>query len=318
MHIKKDEPLWVEKFRPQTVAETILCKAVKEKLQGYAANGLIPNVIFAGGPGVGKTTAARAIFSEIKADFYFINGSMRGTIDTLRTDIADFASSVSLSGGRKYVLLDEADYLNPNSTQPALRGFIEEFSKNCGFILTCNYPTRIIEPLHSRCPLIDFYIPAEEREEMAYLFFQRAQEILDHEKVKAEPEVLASVITKFFPDWRKVLNILQNSVKDGTISSESLQSASDEEIRKVFQFIKDKNFTKIREWAAQHGTDHPKDLFRTMYDLSPELLTPTGQATLALTANKYEYNAAFVANQEINLVAAMVELMMGFEKDDYR
>lgn len=314
MDTMNDEPLWVEKYRPQKVVDTILPVELKSKLQGYVDDGFIPNLILSGGPGVGKTTAAKAMFEEMNADYYFINGSMNGNIDTLRTDIADFASSVSFTGRRKYVLLDEADYLNPNSTQPALRGFIEQSSKNCGFILTCNYAARIIEPIHSRCGAsLEFAIPPEEKEVLAYEFFTRVQQILKLEKVIAQPEVVAAIITKHFPDWRKVLNVLQNNVKDGKLGNGALSSISDDEIRKLYSFLKGTNFSRVREWAAQYGSDHPKDLFRTMYEMSDEFLTPTGQAYMAEILNRHEYNAAFVANQEINLVAAMVEIMKDVE-----
>lgn len=307
--VRDDEPLWCEKYRPQKVRDTILPKTLKEKLQGYVDDGLVPNITMNGGPGVGKTTAARSMFTELKADYYFINSSMNGNIDTLRTDISDFASSVSFTGRRKYVLLDEADYLNPNSTQPALRGVIEEFSRNCGFLLTANYAARLIEPLRSRCPPIDFSIPVNERETLAEEFFVRVQEILGLEGIQFQPEVVAEIITQYFPDWRKVLNVLQNSVRDRKIGTGALAVVSDHEIRKLYGYLKKSNFSQVREWAAQHGTDHPKDLFRSLYAMSEEYLTPSGQAQLAVSLNKHEYNAAFVANQEINLVAAMVEIM---------
>lgn len=309
MDIREDEPLWVEKYRPQKISDTILPKEIKQILKGYVKDGMIPNIIFSGGPGVGKTTAAKAMFAEMDADYFFINGSMKGNIDTLRTEVSDFASSVSFTGRRKYVLLDEADYLNPNSTQPALRGFIEEFSKNCGFVLTVNFASRLIEPLHSRCPVLEFVIPMDERQTLAGEFFERVQKILAREKVKSNPAVVAEIITRFFPDWRKVLNVLQNSIKNSTLDTGALITISDEETRKLFGFLKSSNFHKVREWAAQHGTDHPKDLFRVMYGISGDFLSPSGQAQIAVSLNKYEYNAAFVANQEINLVAAMVEIM---------
>lgn len=313
MDIKKDEPLWVEKYRPQKIADAILPKAIKSTLQGYAKEGLVPNSIFNGGPGVGKTTAAHALFTEMKADYYFINGSLNGGIDTLRTDIADFASSVSFTGRRKYVVLDEADYLNPSSTQPALRGVIEEFSKNCGFVLTSNFATRLIPPIHSRCPVLEFAIPIKEREALANQFMLRVRHILKLEGVTASDEVLAEIILKFFPDWRKILNVLQNSVIDKTIDIEALTSVSDEEIRRLYGLLKGANFPKVREWAAQFGTDHPKDLFRSLYAMAADYLTPSGQAEFIITINTYEYQAAFVANQEINLMAALVKIMTEVE-----
>jgi DNA polymerase III delta prime subunit len=317
MDIREDEPLWVERYRPQKVVDCILPINLKRTLQGYVDAGLIPNLIMSGGPGVGKTTAAKAMFAELDADYYYINGSMKGNIETLRTDVSDFASSVSFTGRRKYVLLDEADYLNANSTQPALRGFMEEFARNCGFILTCNYAARIIEPLHSRCgDTLEFVVPASEKEVMAYEFFTRVQQILKLEKVKAQPEVVAEIITRYFPDWRKVLNVLQNNVTDNKIDAGALVAVSDEEIRKLFGYLRSTNFSKVREWAAQNGSDHPKDLFRSMYGMAGEYLSPTGHAAIAIILNSKEYSAAFVANQEINLVAAMVEIMKECEFKD--
>lgn len=306
--MREDEPLWVEKYRPQTVADTILPAELKATLQGYVEQGFIPNAIFAGGPGLGKTTAALAMCNQLKAEYYFINSSMKGNIDTLRTDLADFASSVSFTGGRKYIILDEADNLNPQSTQPALRGFIEQFSRNCGFILTCNYPARILDAIKSRCPVIDFTIPSEERADLAYEFFTRIKEILKLEQVEFSEEAVAEIIQRHFPDWRKILNIVQHKTRQNKVSA-GLNILSDDEVIKLMGLLKNSEFTKVREWCAEHGTDNPKDLFQTMYNLSTEHLTPMGQAQLALTLNKYEYNAAFVANQEINLVAAMVEIM---------
>lgn len=313
MIIREDEPLWVERYRPQKIADVILPKGLKQTLQGYVDDKLVPNLILSGGPGVGKTTAAKSMFAELGADFYFINSSMKGNIDTLRTDLSDYASAVSFTGKRKYVLLDEADYLNPNSTQPALRGFIEQFSGNCGFVLTCNYPTRLLEAITSRCPVIEFAIPVDERESLAEQFFVRVQEILKLEGVKYQPEVIAEIITQYFPDWRKIINILQNSVKDKKIGTGALATVSDAEVRKLYGFLKAANFDKVRGWCAQYGTDHPKDLFRSMYGMSGEYLEPAGQAQLTITLNRHEYNAAFVANQEINLVAAMVEIMTDAE-----
>lgn len=307
--IREDEPLWCEKYRPQKIADVILPKELKAILQGYVNDGLVPNLILSGGPGVGKTTAARAMFTEMGVDYYFINSSMNGNIDTLRTDIADFASSVSFSGKRKYVLLDEADYLNPNSTQPALRGVIEEFSRNCGFLLTCNYPIRLLEALRSRCPVVEFSVPVDEREPLAVEFFSRICQILKMEGIKFSEAVVAAIIEQHFPDWRKIINTLQNSVKDRSIGTGALAMISDEDIRKLYGYLKSSNFGKVREWCAQYGSDHPKDLFRSLYGMAADYLELSGQAQLAISINKYEYNAAFVANQEINLVAAMVEIM---------
>jgi DNA polymerase III delta prime subunit len=311
MYVKDDEPLWVEKYRPQRLSDAILPKDIKETLQGFVANDFVPNVILAGGPGVGKTTAARSMLDEMGADYYFINGSMKGNIDTLRTDVSDFASSVSLTGKRKYVLIDEADYLNANSTQPALRGFMEEFSRNCGFILTCNYASKLIEPLHSRCPTIEFSIPPDECQDLAGEFFERMCAILDNEGVTYVQEVVAEIITQHFPDWRKVIGILQKyASKHKTIDTGVLSTISDEEVRKLFTLLKSgSNFSKVREWVAKNSTDHPKDLYRLLYQMSGDFLEPAGIAQLVITLNRYEYHSAFVANQEINLMASLAEIM---------
>ena len=205
-----DQYLWVERYRPKKIADTILPIDLKQTFQAFVDQKNIPNMILSGSAGVGKTTVARAMLEELGCDYIIINGSMNGNIDTLRNDILNFASAVSFSGGRKYVILDEADYLNPNSTQPALRNFMEEFAKNCGFILTCNFKNKIIEPLHSRCPVIDFRITKKEMPKLAAQFFKRAISILDENGVTHDKQVVAAVIEKHFPDWRRVLNELQD------------------------------------------------------------------------------------------------------------
>lgn len=309
LDIREDEPIWVEKYRPRKLKDVILPKQLKQTLQSHIDNGFIPNLTFAGPPGVGKTTAAMAMMEELGFDVYFINSSLKGNIDTLRTDITDFASAVSFSGKRKYIILDEADYLNPNSTQPALRGVIEEFSRNCGFTLTCNYPGRLLEAITSRCPVVRFDIPANEREELAMEFFVRIQAILKAEGVEYDEEVVAQTILANFPDWRKTINLLQQSIKNDKIVAGLNQGLTNDLIPTLYGYLKDSDFKKVREWCAEHSGEHPRDIFRSLYDHGDAFLTPSGMAQLAITLNKYEYNAAFVANQEINLVAAMVEIM---------
>ena len=215
----REDFLWVEKYRPKTVEDTILPVDLKRTFQNFVDQGNIPNLILAGSAGVGKTTIARAMLEQLGCDYIVINGSMNGNIDTLRNEILSFASSMSFSGGRKYVILDEADYLNANSTQPALRNFMEEFSKNCGFILTCNFRNRIIDPLHSRCSVIDFKIGKADMAKLAAQFFKRVITILDSENVKYEQQVVAEVINKHFPDWRRVLNELQRYSATGAIDT---------------------------------------------------------------------------------------------------
>ena len=235
-----DDFLWVEKYRPKDIQSCILPKALQTTLTEFISNGDIPNCILSGGPGVGKTTAAKAMLDELGLTYMFINGSEESGIDVLRTKIKNFASTVSLHGGRKYLILDEADYLNPQSTQPALRGFIEEFHKNCGFILTCNYKNRLIPPLHSRCSVIDFTIPNSEKIKLAEKFFKRAMNILKEEDIKFEPKVVSEVIMKFFPDWRRVLNELQRYSVSGNIDAGILVNISDVNIKELMHSMKNK------------------------------------------------------------------------------
>ena len=239
--------LWVEKYRPNSIDACILPNELKSTFSEIVKDKHIPNLILSGGPGVGKTTVAKAMIEEIGASYMMINGSEESGIDVLRTKIKNFASTVSLEGGRKYIILDEADYLNPQSTQPALRGFIEEFHKNCGFILTCNYKNRLIPPLHSRCSVIDFTIPNSEKIKLAEKFFKRAMNILKEEDIKFEPKVVSEVIMKFFPDWRRVLNELQRYSVSGNIDAGILVNISDVNIKELMHSMKNKEFTNVRK-----------------------------------------------------------------------
>jgi DNA polymerase III delta prime subunit len=311
--IEEDEPLWVEKYRPHNVASVILPKKLKQNLQSYVDAGFIPNLIFSGPPGIGKTTVAKAMLDELGLDYFFINSSLKGNIDTLRTDIVDFASAVSFNGKRKYVVMDEADYLNATSTQPALRGVIEEFSRNCGFIMTCNFPARLLEAITSRCPIVEFMIPSDEMVPLAGEFLQRMDMILHAEKVQFNPQTIANIIERNFPDWRRTINTIQNLVKDGSISDVLPSSVTKSDLDDLWNHLKNSDFKKVRIWCSDYGLKPPKELFRILYDLSDQYLTAKGQAQLVLTLAKYEYNSAFVANQEINLVAAMVEIMVECE-----
>ena len=213
------EFLWVEKYRPKRISDCVLPENLKATFQEFVDKGSIPNLLLAGGPGVGKTTVARAMLEEVNADYIVINGSMNGNIDTLRVEIMQFASTVSFVGGRKYVILDEADYLNPNSTQPALRNFMEEFSNNCGFILTCNFKNRIIEPLHSRCSVVEFNIPKSVKASIGMNFFNRVKDILSQEGIEYDKRVVAEFITRHFPDWRRIINELQRYSATGSIDT---------------------------------------------------------------------------------------------------
>ena len=304
----RDDFLWVEKYRPQTVKETILPTNLKETFQKFVDKKNIPNLILAGGSGCGKTTVARAMLEELDCDYIVINGSLSGNIDTLRNDILQFASSVSLIGGRKYVILDEADYLNPNSTQPALRNFMEEYSRNCGFILTCNFKNRIIQPLHSRCSVIDFKINGN-APQLASKFMKRIKNILDQENIEYDIQVIVEVISKHFPDYRRVLNELQRYGVSGKIDSGILTNMSDENFKTLVGFMKEKKFTEMRRWVGQNLDNEPVLLYRQIYDNANTLMEKGSIPQLVLTISEYQYKSAFVADQEINMVACLTQLM---------
>lgn len=304
------EFLWVEVYRPKSIEETILPSELKNTFSQFVKDGYIPNLLLSGRAGVGKTTVARALLEEIKADYLVINSSMHGNIDTLRTDIMNFASSVSFSGGRKYVILDEADYLNPNSTQPALRNFIETYSKNCGFILTCNFKNRIIEPLHSRMSVIDFVFPKDEKVKLAGLFFKRVQSILDKENVKYDTKAVGGMIVKHFPDCRRILNELQRYSASGSIDVGVLNASSDETFERLIQHLKNKEFSNVRKWVGENADIDPTSLFRKLYDQAYIFMDSPSVAQLVLIVAKYQYQNAFVADQEINLAACLTEIMV--------
>lgn len=308
-----DEFLWVEKYRPKTVADTILPADLKQTFQKFVDQKEVPNLILSGGPGVGKTTIARAMLEEIGASYIVINGSMNGNIDTLRNEIKNFASTMSFVGGRKYVILDEADYLNPQSTQPALRNFMEEFSANCGFILTCNFPNRIISPLHSRCSVIQFKIAAAEKPKMAAGFFHRVQDILKKESVEYEPKVVAQLLAKYFPDWRRVLNELQRYSAVGKIDSGILTNITEVSTKKLIQALREKDFTTMRKWVAEHQDEDASSLFKKLFDTASEYLAAGSIPEFVVLLADYQYKAAFVADQEINTVAFLTEAMASCE-----
>lgn len=302
--------LWVEKYRPRTVAETILPAQLKATFQQFVDQKNVPNLLLTGRAGVGKTTIAKAMLNELGADYITINGSMNGNIDTLRVEIANFASSISFSGGRKYVILDEADYLNQNSTQPALRNFMEEFSNNCGFILTCNFKNRIIEPLHSRCSVIEFNIAKADKPKMASQFFKRTCDILDKEGVSYDQQAIAEVIQLHFPDWRRVLNELQRYAATGRIDSGILKNSNTDNVGALIDAMKARNFTEVRKWVAENTDMDSSVLYRTLYDILPtKLKSTTSIAGAIIVLAEYQYKEAFVANSEINRVAALATLM---------
>lgn len=309
----ESNPLWCERYRPRTVADTILPEHLKKIFQQFVDQQSVPNLLLTGGPGIGKTTVAKAMLDELNCDYVVINGSLNGNIDTLRNDIMQFASSVSLQGDRKYVILDEADYLNPNSTQPALRNFMEEFSKNCGFILTCNFKNRIIDPLHSRCSVVEFKITGKEKAKLAAQFHKRVCNILKSEGVEFEPEVVAQVIKKYFPDWRRVLNELQRYSATGKIDTGILSNFQEVNLKELVGFLKEKNFSMARKWVAENNDMDPVEFYRTLYDTASAYLEPKSIPMLVLIIAKYQYQAAFCANQDINTAAALVEMMMELE-----
>ena len=301
--------LWVEKYRPSKVKDCILPSKLKETFTEFVSNKHIPNIILTGSAGTGKTTIAKAMVEEIGSTWMLINGSEESGIDVLRTKIKNFASTVSLEGGRKYIILDEADYLNPQSTQPALRGFMEEFHKNCGFILTCNYKNRLIPPIHSRCSNIDFTIRNGERIKLAEKFFGRVQDILNQEQIKFEPKAIAELINKFFPDWRRCLNELQRYSTSGQIDAGILVNLSSENIKELVGFMKAKEFTNVRKWIVNNLDNDPSRIFRTIYNSLYDNLDHSTIPHAVVIIADYQHKSAFVADQEINMLACMTELM---------
>jgi len=301
--------LWVEKYRPNAIRDCILPDDLKKTFTEFVNDKHIPNLILSGGPGVGKTTVAKAMLEEIGVTYMMINGSEESGIDVLRTKIKNFASTVSLEGGRKYIILDEADYLNAQSTQPALRGFMEEFHKNCGFILTCNYKNRLIPPLHSRCSVVDFIIPKDQKPKLAQEFFARVQTVLTKENVKFDPKAVAELLNKFFPDWRRVLNELQRYSASGIIDAGILVNISDSNINELMHSLKEKEFTNVRKWIVQNLDNDPVRIFRRLYDNLYDFVDGSTIPHVVVIIADYSYKSAFVADQEINLLACMTEIM---------
>ena len=304
--------LWVEKYRPKKVEDCILPEAIKTTFQEYVNRKQIPNLLLSGTAGVGKTTIAKALCEEVGCDYIVINGSDESGIDTFRNKIKNYASSVSLSGGRKVIIIDEADYLNANSTQPALRGAIEEFAENCSFIFTCNFKNRIIDPIHSRCTVVDFKINGS-KPKMAAQFFKRVEWILSEEGVTYDKQVVAAVITKHFPDNRRILNELQRYSVGGTIDKGILASVADVQLGELIKALKEKDFSSVRKWVTNNLDNDASTIFRKMYDTLYESLTPNSVPQMVLILAKYQYQAAFVADHEINLMASLTEIMVECE-----
>jgi len=301
--------LWVEKYRPQKIDDCILPDNLKKTFHDYIKQGELPNFLFCGSAGVGKTTVAKALCNEIGAEYLFINGSDESGIDVLRTKIKSFASTVSLTQAKKVVILDEADYLNANSTQPALRGFIEEFANNCRFILTCNFKNRIIAPLHSRCSVIDFKIETNDKPKVLNNFFKRVLQILDNETVDYDKNVVAELSSKHFPDYRRILNELQRYSVSGKIDSGILLDLSDESYKELIGYLKSKDFASARKWIGKNSDVDTTSLYRTLYDKAVDYLEKNSVPQLVLILSEYQYKSAFVADHELNNMAALTEIM---------
>jgi DNA polymerase III delta prime subunit len=303
--------IWVEKYRPKTIEDCILPESTKKTFQDFLNKGEIPNMLLAGPPGIGKTTVAKALCNELGVDVYVINGSDEGRfLDTVRNNAKNFASTVSLSSDAKHkvVIIDEADNTG-NDVQLLLRAFIEEFAGNCRFIFTCNYKNKIIEPLHSRCAVIDFGIKGKEKASLAGSVFKRLQNILDAESVKYDQKVLAELINKHFPDWRRVLNECQRYSVSGQIDSGILASFSDIPVNELIKYLKEKNFTEVRKWVVSNLDNDSTLILRRVYDACYDSLVPNSIPAAVLVIAKYQYQCAFVADQEINLLAALTEIM---------
>jgi DNA polymerase III delta prime subunit len=307
------EFLWVEKYRPKTINDSILPSSLKQTFKDMVAKGQPQNLLLSGTAGTGKTTIAKALCHEFGVDWIIINCSEDGNIDTLRTKIRQFASTVSFSEAKKTVILDEFDYSNAQSIQPALRGAIEEFSANCRFIITCNYKSRIIEPIHSRCTCIDFTVPQDEKKQICTQMYSRCEQILKNEGVKYDGQSLAKLITKHFPDFRRVLNELQRYSVSGMIDQGILVNVADTEIKNLVESMKKKDFQTVRKWVAANVHMSHSDIFRKIYDSLTEVLNKQSIPQAIIVIGEYQYKAAFVADQEINMVACLVELMMTCE-----
>ena len=310
-----EQLLWVEKYRPHIIADCILPENIKGTFQEYVNRKEIPNLLLAGSAGVGKTTVAKALCEEVGCDYIVINGSDESGIDTFRNKIKNYASSVSLSGGRKVIIIDEADYLNPNSTQPALRGAMEEFAINCSFIFTCNYKNRIIAPLHSRCSVVDFKIQNGQKAKMAIQFLKRIEYILKSESVTYKKDILASLITKHFPDNRRIINELQrySSNSNNTIDEGLLLNIAEANIASLVKSMKEKNFSDCRKWIVNNIDNDANGILRSIYDALYEYLKPESIPSAVLILAKYQYQSAFVADHEINMMACLTELMVECE-----
>ena len=311
--MSKSEFLWVEKYRPQTIDECVLTKDLKDTFNGIVKSGELHNMLLSGTAGTGKTTVAKALCNELGLDWMLINGSEESGIDVLRNKIKQFASTVSLTGGIKVIILDEADYLNAQSTQPALRGFIEEFSNNCRFILTCNFKNRLIEPLHSRCAVVEFNTNKKQLAGLASQFMGRLKSILDKEGVTYNEKVIAELIIRHAPDWRRVIGECQRYGSSGEIPAAILIGNSDESVAEVITHLKSKDFKSMRAWVANNAALDTSAIFRKIYDVLSDHATASGIPSAVLILADYQYKNAFVADHELNVVACMTEIMANVE-----
>ena len=302
--------LWVEGYRPKTIDECILSETIKGTLSDLVKDEKIPNFMFTGPSGVGKTTAARALCEQTNSDYIIINGSDEGRmIDTLRTKLTQFCSTISFGGGRKVVIIDEADYMNPDSVQPAMRNFIEKFAENCSFIFTCNYKNRIIDPIHSRCAVVDFTLDKKEKPEIAMQFLNRCDQILTEHSIVYDKDVVAALINKHFPDFRRVINELQRYSTSGEINTGILANIGELNLNQLISALREKNFQNMRQWVVTNVDNDPATVYRKIYDKLYEVLEKSSIPQAVLIIADYQYKSAFVADQEVNLVACLVELM---------
>lgn len=308
--MNSDEFLWVQKYRPHKIEDAILPQDLKATFKQFVQQENIPNLLLTGTAGVGKTTVAMAMLDELKCDYIVKNGSLDTDKDSLRGEITQFASSVSFAGGRKYVILDEADFLNSVHVQPALRNFMEEFSQNCGFILTCNFPNKILEALRSRCSIIDFKIKKEDKPKLAAQFYKRCIYILKEENVEYDEKVVAELVKKYFPDFRRTLNELQRYSATGKIDSGILTNIQNVELKNLIHLMKEKDVTKVRKWVAENSDIDSNDFFSQMYNSLSEYFTPVGIAQTVPILGEHHYRAAFCANPEINIAACLVRIMI--------
>lgn len=303
--------LLMEKYRPKTIDECILPERLKTPFQQYIDEGKIPNLLLCGSAGVGKTTVAKALCEQIGCDYIIINGSDENGVDTVRYKIKNYASTMSLLGGRKVVIIDEADYLSPNA-QAAFRNAIEEFSVNCSFIFTCNYKTKIIDPLHSRCSVVDFTLKNSEKVKMAAQFFSRVQHILKEENIEYDTKVVAEVVKKHFPDFRRTLNEIQRYSKFGKIDVGILSQIVNANLEQITTYLKEKDFTSIRKWVAENDVDSTT-VFRQIYDALYDIMKPQSIPQAVIIIADYQYKDAFVVDKQINLTACLTELMVSCE-----